>query len=824
MPNALAVDSDSRKIFWGDARLDKIERVDMDYPTKRIVLSKASPQHPFDMAVHGDYLFYTDWVLHAVVRINKYSGEGVSWLKTDIRKPMSLVAVGTKQRKVCKEHPCSFLNGGCEDICEVDERGSTSCKCHESRYPLTADNTRCQSKYKECRMGEDFRCSTSDFAANLEAQMIPGTSGGYKEHELCIPYNLTCDGIDHCPDGSDEVTDYCTKRKCNENFFQCRNNRCILPSLKCNDVDDCGDFSDELNCPTCTSNSSRFQCQSGLCIPLSHRCDSKPDCPPGDVSDELNCTKIDCSSTNSLNNQLLPLKGKDIIRYNWSQQRRRIELIPCNKTTACILPAWICDGQNDCWDNSDEEDCSLKVDSDDSSYGDNTCAEGMHTCLNSRCISYSWVCDGEDDCYDSKILTKDNSTLSSDESEDVCGKYECRKDQFQCETSYPIQCIPQKWHCDGTPDCMDKSDESDCDTSKLQDSNTCKQESEFYCRPLNDEKGFCIPLAWVCDGDSDCVHDNETSNAVPGTDEDPEVCQKFLQNVEGNVERPPCLEDDFRCLNGRCISRHYYCDHDNDCGDGSDEPHYCVYEETACPRSTHYCPSIKNDSKFTCIPQEKVCDGMIDCVDHSDEILSLCKNVIPNINTSSLAQSNSLSTNDFDEKGGCHQKNHYQCKNDVCISLDLLCNGQDDCGDYSDEMSCNINECEDPNTCSHICVDKKIGYQCLCNHGYKIQASNPSLCEDINECEEERPCSQVCINTPGSYKCLCNRGYLPLEEGKRCKADGSDAVRLLFSSGYYVKVRFIPDPHTYFSKIEISNGHIHVYLCAIYILLDGRRI
>ena len=94
MPNALVVDVDARKMFWGDARLDKIERVDMDDLSIRVVLTKASPQHPFDMAIHQNFLFYTDWVLHAVVRIDKFSGEDVTWLKSDIQRPMSLIAIG----------------------------------------------------------------------------------------------------------------------------------------------------------------------------------------------------------------------------------------------------------------------------------------------------------------------------------------------------------------------------------------------------------------------------------------------------------------------------------------------------------------------------------------------------------------------------------------------------------------------------------------------------------------------------------------------------------------------------------------------------------
>ncbi len=132
MPNALTIDSNARKLYWADARLDKIERVDID-TRKRVILTLATPQHPFDLAVYGDFLFYTDWVLHAVIRINKYTGEDVTWLKKDIPRPMSLVAVGNGS-SVCLKNPCDTLNGGCEDLCTVDERGRIACQCYAGKF------------------------------------------------------------------------------------------------------------------------------------------------------------------------------------------------------------------------------------------------------------------------------------------------------------------------------------------------------------------------------------------------------------------------------------------------------------------------------------------------------------------------------------------------------------------------------------------------------------------------------------------------------------------------------------------------------------------
>ena len=48
----------------------------------------------FGLAVYGDHLYWTDWLLRAVLRANKFTGADITYLKKNIlRQPMGIVAV-----------------------------------------------------------------------------------------------------------------------------------------------------------------------------------------------------------------------------------------------------------------------------------------------------------------------------------------------------------------------------------------------------------------------------------------------------------------------------------------------------------------------------------------------------------------------------------------------------------------------------------------------------------------------------------------------------------------------------------------------------------
>ncbi|CAB3364278.1 Hypothetical predicted protein [Cloeon dipterum] len=647
MPNAITLDHKEIKIYWADARLDKIERCEYD-GRNRIILSKTNLQHPFDITVYGDFVFWTDWVTHAVMRANKYTGEGTVVLRKDVPRPMGIIAVAEDADDcTASSSPCRMMNGGCLDICTI-KNGVVACVCRNGRK-LLEDGKTCMPMKNTCEASQ-FQCG----------------NGG------CIPFILTCDSFPHCTDQSDEDQIYCMTRKCPANYFKCNNLRCINSTSVCNEVNDCGDNSDELTCTACPDDN--FRCKNGTCIRRILVCDGDSDCP--DASDEMNCPPVDCSN-----------KGKQYDSFN--KGLSEATLINCNFTTACIHPKWICDGENDCWDNSDEENCPATT-------APSPCGNGHFRCDSGICIDQSWVCDGENDC-------NEEFTPSSDERD--CVKKSCGPDSWTCKNG---ECIPHGLYCNGNPDCNDRSDEEECNPV-----GACPT-GNFECK-----SGKCIYRKYLCDGNPDC----------------PDKDDELRENCETE-----CSSSDFLCLNRHCISNHYFCD-------GK-----CESNEFSC--ANEQCISLSN-----------LCDGRIDCYDGSDEIPRICRNFT---------------------RGGCSD-DEFLCNNNICLHDKLVCNNENDCGDFSDETGCNIADCAKPGICAHICVEKKIGYECKCRPGYTVNPNDKQLCVDINECETQYPCSQMCRNTLGSYVCSCTDDYILKPNKHSCKANSSVEPSLIFTNKYYIR-------------------------------------
>lgn len=77
--NGISLDIKNKFLYWCDARLDRIERIDFQGNNRKVVFLFFNPVgggffHQFGLAVDGDVLYWTDWVRKSVIKYKINSG------------------------------------------------------------------------------------------------------------------------------------------------------------------------------------------------------------------------------------------------------------------------------------------------------------------------------------------------------------------------------------------------------------------------------------------------------------------------------------------------------------------------------------------------------------------------------------------------------------------------------------------------------------------------------------------------------------------------------------------------------------------------------
>ena len=74
-PNGLTMDHSSNRLYWIDAKLDRMEEFDLNNRKRRVILSFTADVSPFGLAMHQDWLYWSDWKTKTISRVSTSRGK-----------------------------------------------------------------------------------------------------------------------------------------------------------------------------------------------------------------------------------------------------------------------------------------------------------------------------------------------------------------------------------------------------------------------------------------------------------------------------------------------------------------------------------------------------------------------------------------------------------------------------------------------------------------------------------------------------------------------------------------------------------------------------
>ena len=641
---------------------------------------------------------------------------------------------------------------------------------------------RCVNDGCSCSSGGDCECICTAISAYANECAENGFSVKWRSNELCP---IQCDGkLEYyacgslceatCDDLHAENRDEYCKLTCIEGCFcppgyvRLNDEKCVRPKqcpCKLQGAEFLPGTILEKNCQNCTCIAGRFNCigtpcneehvcqnqltefycqDNSTCIPFAWKCDGVSDCP--NELDEKDCGPNPNDPDADTGN------GGTGMFPNYTCREPNLEF-KCHSQNHCIPKTFVCDGQIDCNDGSDEKNC---VDTFQ-------CKDNEFTCKkNGRCIRNNFVCDGQFDCGIGDKSDEEECDYynqgDDEESEDIDQNHAknpdgtCKTPYFQCRTSG--LCIPRNLRCDGnTFDCDDNSDEYNCH---------CPPGSHYECYD-----GLCLIRSKVCDKFMDCGQGEEEMHCdydqKPGKPDRTPSKEPVTPATTIPFGKPTifCLENDKNCQvtchkqhftcrdKKKCLPKIWVCDGQEDCYDGSDE----LACKPKCQLDTFAC-----DNSTTCLNMQLVCDGHLHCLDKSDESELVCGRPRPQ---------------------PC-QADWFRCQDHICLPSNRVCDGIYDCSNGEDESDCggtsNNPFAPDKNNnilfnCpEYTCLNGKcLNYNQVCNgrnecsdsnlfnnDDQQLTSSDEIACGQYSDWTDWSTCSESCGSGVQMRKRTCN--------------------------------------------------------------------